>query len=60
MAGMTRHQIKSSLAPLIALAEPFNAGDQKVTLLGGNQGNQVSKSTYDFGNNYGLLSIRNL
>jgi uncharacterized protein (TIGR02594 family) len=42
------------------LAEPFNAGVQKVTLLGGNQGNQVSKSTYDFGNNYGLLSIRSL
>ncbi len=42
------------------LAKPFKQGDQKITLLGGNQGNKVGKSTYDFGKDYGLMSIRSL
>lgn len=40
------------------LAEPFNTGDSTITLLGGNQSNQVCKSEYKLGVDYGMLSIR--
>jgi hypothetical protein len=40
------------------LAEPFKPGDHKVVLLGGNQNNQVCKQTYNFGAQFGLLSLR--
>jgi len=42
------------------LASPFKLGDTQISLLRGNQNNQVCKSTYPLGNNYGLLSFRGL
>jgi hypothetical protein len=42
------------------LASPFKSGDTQIILMGGNQKNQVCKSTYQLGNDYGLLSIRGL
>lgn len=42
------------------LSSPFRAGDTHISLLGGNQSNQVCKATYPLGNEYGLLSIRGM
>ena len=40
------------------LAEPFSKNDKQITLLGGNQGNRVSKVTYPIGESYGVLGFR--
>lgn len=40
------------------LTSPYKPGDTKITLLGGNQSNQVCKMAFALGNSYGLLSIR--
>lgn len=42
------------------LAEPYKAGDKSITLLGGNQNNQVCKAKYGLGKDYGLLSLRGI
>lgn len=42
------------------LAAPYKAGDADIELLGGNQGNKVSKQRYSHGTGYGLLGMRGL
>jgi uncharacterized protein (TIGR02594 family) len=59
-AGKTAEQIRHSgtSGHVSLLVEPFAPGSTSITLLGGNQGNRVSKVTYTLGYDYGVLSFR--
>jgi uncharacterized protein (TIGR02594 family) len=61
-AGKTAAQIASKGASghVALLAEPYTQTDKQITLLGGNQGNRVSKASYTLGTDYGVLSFRTM
>jgi uncharacterized protein (TIGR02594 family) len=61
-AGRTVAQIVSDGASghVALLAEPYTTTDKQITLLGGNQGNRVSKVSYTLGIDYGVLGFRQL